>query len=324
MPPGNPLKTQKLKVGASSLMDAALNFDVRKCKNLVDNGADFKEKTKEHGVSVVHFAAANKKHGVELVKYFASLGCKVDAKDSEGEEPIDYAIREEAFAVAKEILTLINPSFNLLQYCAIQSNLVAAKRVHDLYPKLANELISEGLSIIHFAAYFADRRMCKWLIDEVGVGVHSRSTETKRTVLYYVSFNKSVNLKSLFGETPILLAIKAGNVCAVEKLCQLGADLSVTYNGVNLVHQCIYLDNLDVAKLLRSFSDTLVSVKTPNVGKTALHVAAELGNDRFCEWLVEEEGVNVKDKTAKGETAADLVPWCNLHLLKYLKNSTFK
>ncbi|CAB3388846.1 Hypothetical predicted protein [Cloeon dipterum] len=123
----------------------------------------------------------------------------------------------------------------------------------------------------------------------------------------------------LFACTPILLAIKAGNVCAVEKLCQLGANLSVTYNGVNLVHQCIYLDNLDVAKLLCSFSDTLVSVKSPIGGKTALHVAAELGNDRFCEWLVEEEGVDVKEKTAKGETAADLVPWFNLHLLKYLK-----
>ncbi|CAB3387666.1 Hypothetical predicted protein [Cloeon dipterum] len=315
MPPENPIKTQKLKVGASPLMEAALKCGVKKCKNLVDNGADLNEKTKEHAVSVMHFAAANKKHGVELVKYFASLGCKLDAKDSGREEPIDYAIREEAFAVAKEILTLLYPCSNLLQFCVMQRNLVVAKRVHDLYPELANELTSEGSSntfglklllekdkdlfnelylgqtIAQVAASSADLEVFKWLIEEAKV-------------------DKT---------TPILLAIKAGNVCAVEKLCQLGANLSVTYNGVNLVHQCIYLDNLDVAKLLCSFSDTLVSVKSPIGGKTALHVAAELGNDRFCEWLVEEEGVDVKEKTAKGETAADLVPWFNLHLLKYLK-----
>ncbi|XP_065344348.1 putative ankyrin repeat protein RF_0381 [Cloeon dipterum] len=213
-------------LGAQVARKEALNCGVRKCKNLVDNGADLKEKTKEHGVSVVHFAAANKKHGVELVKYFASLGCKVDAKDSEGEQPLDYAIREEALEVTQEIGRLSDPSYNLLLLCVKKNNLDVAKKVFNLFPELFNESTCEGfvISIIHLAAYFADR----------------------------------------------------------------------------------------------------LSVNSPISGKTALHVAAELGNDRFCEWFVEEEGVDVKDKTAKGETAADLVPWFNLPLLKYLKNEALK
>ncbi|XP_065344388.1 putative ankyrin repeat protein RF_0381 [Cloeon dipterum] len=614
MDPENQLKNHKLKVGATPLMKVALYGNLEMVKIQVEKGADadIGELTKKYRASVIHFAAANKKHGIEIIKYFASLGCNLNQEDCQGEVALDYAIREEAFTVAKEIYLLMHspPKNNLLHYCIMRNNLDAAKKVHNRYKKLVNELTSDGGQTIHLAAEYADQQMCEWLIDDLGVDFSSLNVHLKVNVMYYVCFNlefgddlvkffiekglnvddagddlsrpihqaiveknvdvinalidcnadlkyryngrnlaflcmdsnslpvvklfykkqphmfketfhggitiahwasrrvnlevfqwlveeakvntakadekgqtvlhhaaenekfgksligyiiskmgievnvickrgwtplmvaldrkhtniaeelfkhgalskkiltqtceenhlfacvrhnylepvrylhnqdptlihqeqkhgisilhvaanfakssaciwlikgKHVNakglnqfdksnalhfaalnlqyggevivylqdfhrldvsLKNLFGETPVLLAVKAGNVQAVEQLCNFDADLTVEYNGVNLLHMSIVVDSLEVAKVLHKHNFNLINEKFGADGKNALHVASELGNDRFCKWL-DEEGVNVKAKTKKGKSATDLVPWFNLHLLKYLKN----
>ncbi|CAB3368685.1 Hypothetical predicted protein [Cloeon dipterum] len=468
-------------------MEVALYGNLEMVKIQVAKGADANigELTEEYGASVIHFAAANKKHGIEIVKYFASLDWDVNQEDDQGEVPLDYAIAEEAFAVAKEIYLLIDmsPESNLLHYCVMENKLDAAKKVHNRYNELVNGLTSDGAGTIHLAAQYADQQMCEWLIDDLGIDIRSLNVHLKVNVMYYVCFNHEfgddlvkffierglnvddvgdnlsspihqaivernvdvinalidcnadlkfslpivklfyekqphlfeetfrggktiahraakhgdlevfqwlveeakvntakadergqtvlhhaaknekhgktlvcyiiskmgtdvnvickralnleyggevinylhnfhsldVNLKSLSGETPILLAVKGGNVGAVEQLCNFDADLTAEYNGVNLVHMSIIIDSLEVAKVLHKHNLKLINEKFGADGKNALHVAAELGNHRFCTWLV-EEGVNVKAKTKEGKSVTDLVPWFNLRLLKYLKN----
>ncbi|CAB3368689.1 Hypothetical predicted protein [Cloeon dipterum] len=307
-------KTHKLVTGATKLMKAALYYDLKVCKKLMQDGADLKEKTKEYGVSVMHFAAANKKHGIELVKYFASLGCGKIQFDSEGEQPLDYAVREEAFAVAKELCRLIDPSFNLLHYCVTKSNLEAAKRVHDLYPQLVIEPNLEGKNSLHVAAMMADQQMCEWLIDEVGINVHCVSAGTNRTALHFVGYNVAygevlvkffisrglhVDQNDINNLTPIHVALSFQNLLVADVLIDNNANLKVKYCDANLAFYCVNKNNLLSVKLLYKKDERLFHELL--LGKTIAHWAALNADLDVFKWLIEVAKVNT-DADEKGRT----------------------
>ncbi|CAB3368686.1 Hypothetical predicted protein [Cloeon dipterum] len=296
-------KTHKLLTGdTSALMEAALFGDVEVCKKLLNEGADLNEKTKSYHCSVMHFAAVNRKYGKQNVNYFASLGLNVEELDSERESPTDYALREELFEVAKELIKLHYSRNNLLHYCVFKNKLDSAKEVHEHDRELIKELGPQGTNVLHVAASYADQSVCEWLIDEVGVDVYSLSEMAKSTALHYVCFNHAyaedlvpffiykglcVNYANNDGLTPIQCALMTQNLEAVESLVNFNANLRVEYMGQNLMHFCIANNCLLSAKLLHKIDPELIE-EDDAIGRNVFHIALMTADERMCLWLHEE------------------------------------
>ncbi|XP_065344389.1 putative ankyrin repeat protein RF_0381 [Cloeon dipterum] len=296
-------KTHKLLTGdASALMEAALFGDVEACKKLLKESADLNEKTKSYRCSVMHFAAVNRKYGKEVVKYFASRGLNMEELDLERESPIDYALREELFEVAKELIKLQFSRNNLLHYCVYKNKLVSAKEVHEHDRELIKEPGPDGTNVLHVAASYADQSLCEWLIDEAGVDVYSLSETAKSTALHYVCFNHAyaedlvpffiykglhVNYANDDGLTPIQCALVTQNLEAVESLVDFNANLRVEYMGQNLMHFCIANNCLLSAKLLHKIDPELFN-EDDAIGRNVFHKAVMTADERMCVWLHEE------------------------------------
>ncbi|CAB3387344.1 Hypothetical predicted protein [Cloeon dipterum] len=183
----------------------------------------------------------------------------------------------------------------LFDYCVAENSLRAAQLVYALDKE--ETICSRTL---FYAAWKADVAMCEWLLrlpmnppfkDQIPLFLCAASQNKscgKEIIRYFdapvlrANVNVSINLYEP-PLTPLQLAMKNGNLGAAKALFRIGADLSVKFEGVNLLIYCLGLNYLDGAKFV--FSKDNSQLLTGTLPETALHIAKMYENQEMERWL---------------------------------------
>ena len=236
-------RTQIEKSGATPLYDAARMGTYEMVKSLVTYGADPTVATKA-GLTPLHQAAA--RGNLDMVKDLVQAGADVNAIAENGRTPIFYAA-ERGKASTVNFLLEKKAEINLDDkngltplHCAAASGNVAL--VKFLVSKKANfaATANDGTTVLISGAKYPE--IVKFLADKMpnvnGVDKDGNSVlhlcaataddETVRKLLYYSIKEDLPNKK---GETPVLLAARAGNVDMVKRL--LAMNVKVTQKIVD-------------------------------------------------------------------------------------------
>ena len=231
--------TQIKKSGATPLYDAARTGTPEIVKNLLTYGADPNVATNA-GVTPLHQAAA--RGSLDMVKELIKAGADVNAIAKNGRTPIFYAAaRGKASTVNcllenKAEVNLADEDGLTPLHCAASSGnatlvkyLVSNKNAN--FAATAND----GTTVLIAGAKYPD--IVKFLADKMpnvnGVDKDGNSAlhlcaetadeETVRKLLYYSAKEDLPNKK---GETPVLLAARAGNVDMVKRLLNMNVKVT--------------------------------------------------------------------------------------------------
>ena len=236
-------RTQIEKSGATPLYDAARMGTYEMVKSLVTYGADPTVATKA-GLTPLHQAAA--RGNLDMVKDLVQAGADVNAIAENGRTPVFYAA-ERGKASTVNFLLEKKAEINLADkggitplHCAAFSGNVAL--VKFLVSKKANfaATANDGTTVLIAGAKYPE--IVKFLADKMpnvnGVDKDGNSVlhlcaataddETVRKLLYY---SVKEDLPNKAGETPVLLAARAGNVDMVKRL--LAMNVKVTQKIVD-------------------------------------------------------------------------------------------
>ncbi|CAB3386827.1 Hypothetical predicted protein [Cloeon dipterum] len=295
---GNERFNEKTELGATPLMLAAKNNDLKSCLALVEKGQDPKTTT-DLGASLLHFASVNKRHGLEIISHFLGQGLDLsEAKDVDGEEPVIYAIRAGDLNLARNILRLQNGETNLLLFFVARNDLEMVQFMHAIDPESIKQRDEKGNSALHLAAEFADLKMCEWIIKQ-GVDVKTLNAlqmtalhcavlnvNYGREIVRYlvVRLKLTVYAKNSLSETPLHLALSTGNFELAQQLLDFGV------------------------KVKRNKS--LVKQRDSN-GRNALHIAAECADLEMCKSLI-EQGIDAKTLVRVRKSSALHYVGCNI------------
>lgn len=236
-------RTQIEKTGATPLYDAARMGTYDMVKSLVTYGADPTVATKA-GLTPLHQAAA--RGNLDMVKDLVQAGADVNAIAENGRTPVFYAAaRGKASTVnflleKKAEINLADKDGMTPLHCAAASGNVAL--VKFLVSKKANfaATAKDGTTVLISGAKYPE--IVKFLADKMpnvnGVDKDGNSVlhlcaetaddETVRKLLYY---SIKEDLPNKAGETPVLLAARAGNVDMVKRL--LAMNVKVTQKIVD-------------------------------------------------------------------------------------------
>jgi ankyrin repeat protein len=231
-------RTQIAKTGASPLYDAARAGTYDMVKSLVTYGADPNVARKD-GLTPLHQAAA--RGNLDMVKDLVQAGADVNAIAENGRTPIFYAAaRGKASTVnflieKKAEINLSDKDGMTPLHCAAASGNVAL--VKFLVSKKANfaATANDGTTVLISGAKYPE--IVKFLADKMpnvnGVDKDGNSVmhlcaetadeETVRKLLFYSAKEDLPNKK---GETPILLAARAGNVDMVKRLLNMNVKVT--------------------------------------------------------------------------------------------------
>ncbi|XP_065336632.1 putative ankyrin repeat protein RF_0381 [Cloeon dipterum] len=298
-------------------MVAARDKDLKTCKRLVNEGADPKE-VSDCGLTLLHFAAINQDHGVDIYSYFYNL--ILDREDVDGEEPIHYALRKGDYNFAVEMLRLRKAGAdNLLHYFVMHNNLDFAKLVLERDPDLIRFVDNRRKTLLHFAAQYANRSMCEWLVGQKLAP--DAQSDRGSTPMHFAMRNRQhgADLASFFaskvpkwnktnkhGLTPLHWALQYENLEAATRLLDLGCSIRIiTKDMMNLLHFCAAKNKLKSAKLVHRWNGNLIWNSCLD-GMTALHFAARNGDVEFCKWLI-VSGVDIFKLDNQGRSALDYV-----------------
>ncbi|CAB3372924.1 Hypothetical predicted protein [Cloeon dipterum] len=307
------------KCGATRLQFAASITDLETCQRLIGEGSAVDAKSEDLDATALHYAALNKNHGKELVTLFVSLGLQVTEMDSEGEEPIHYAIRIQNFKIAEHLLQLRDGGGNLLQLCVKQNRLQLAKLVHQYNEHLLEDIGDFGESILFLAVRNADKDMCSWLVEE-GADINALSGDSQASVLHYVGCNTShgseiacylvslgldLSAQDRLQFTPLHYSLFNENIKVAVKLFELGASLKEKIGDHNLLNFAVVQSKLLSAKFVHEMDKAQIKERSMN-GKSIREIAAEFANLETCEWLF-GEGVDVLAETEQGKNVLHYV-----------------
>ncbi|CAB3382096.1 Hypothetical predicted protein [Cloeon dipterum] len=305
---------------------AAENADLSMCEWLVEKGAEVTALSNEKKSSPVHHVGLNVNYGNEdLIHFFKTLGFSLEKRDKEGLTPLHYALRAGNLKVASDMIKLgadlrvESNSLNLLQYCVRHNYLESAKFIHKKDEELIKKVCeSGGRTVLHIAAEFADKEMCRWLVSQ-GASVPTLSGDAENNVLhftamnfthgvalfkYFHTFGIALNARNKFCLSPLHVALERENLKVAEAMLNFGANINMYIDHSNLIHFCAKRNKLDAAKFLHERNQELI--KEPCFGgRTTLHTAAQFSTVEFCQWLI-EKGVNLKfSRLAKFKMSED-------------------
>lgn len=231
-------RTQIKKTGASPIYDAARIGTADNVKSLVTFGADVNASTTK-GLTALHQAAA--RGNLDMVKELVQAGADVNAIAKNGRTPIFYAA-ERGKASTVNYLLEKKAEINLddengvtpLHLAAASGNVALVKFMVTRKANFA-ATANDGVTVLIAGAKYPE--IVKFLADKMpnvnGVDKNGNSVmhlcaetadeETIRKLLYYSAKEDLPNKK---GETPILLAARAGNVDMVKRLLNMNVKVT--------------------------------------------------------------------------------------------------
>lgn len=104
-------------------------------------------------------------------------------------------------------------------------------------------------------------------------------------------------------ESPLINAVRTGNVKKVKKLIKAGADVNGKSNGFIPLIDAVVYNKADTVKLLIKAG---ADVNVKSLGRTALMFASIDGHTNAVKLLI-EVGADVNIKNKEGKTAADML-----------------
>ncbi|XP_065336635.1 putative ankyrin repeat protein RF_0381 [Cloeon dipterum] len=282
----------------------------------VMHGGDLKITTPS-GLTILHFAAMNKMHGFDIVNWLDDPD--LSRKDVDGEEPIHYAVRVKNYNFALLVLNMRDPmAHNLLQFFIMQNDLKFAKVVNDEIGDI-HFVTEKGKTILHYAAQYAGREMCEWLVEK-GLNVEAKTYARKYSVLHFTVLNNRtslananaaffiaknpslLNYRDAFDQTPLHRALYHQDIPLATFLLDKGACIWIKWKrNKNLLYFCVQKRKFESAKFVHGMNNQLIK-EVCDDGMTALHIAARNRDERFCEWLV-KNGVDPKALDTKNRSA---------------------
>jgi phage pi2 protein 07 len=128
-----------------------------------------------------------------------------------------------------------------------------------------------------------------------------------RELLQDPRYRQDLNTQNGNGETPLFVAVEAGNEDAMKAFLEC-PDLEVNIpnaNGLMALHVAVELGFTGIA--IRLIRDGRTNVNVPNRdGNTALHLAVQKRNVEIVQALLKHPDTNRELKNENGETAADV------------------
>ena len=236
-------KTQ-MKNGTSPLFDAAKSGTAEQVKLLLTFGADPNAAT-TNGLTALHQAAA--RGNLDMVKELVQAGAEVNAITKDGRTPIFYAA-ERGKASTVSFLLDKKAEINLADEKGITPLILAARSGNAALVKFlvvnkkanfaatakdGTTALIAGAKVPEIVKFLAEKMPNVNGVDPDGNTVlhlcaENADEETIRKLLYYGAKEDLPNKK---GETPILLAARAGNVDMVKRL--LAMNVKVTQKIVD-------------------------------------------------------------------------------------------
>ncbi|XP_065346457.1 putative ankyrin repeat protein RF_0381 [Cloeon dipterum] len=268
-------------------------------------GVDVEALSKDKSTAL-HFAARNRRMWCARNNFSFLLTRKLEkhAKNRSGETAMHVALSMErvdlAYYFLKEGVKFEKCDDNILMYCVKKNKIKSAKFVFERYSRLMKGVDSAGCNLLHIAAEYSNKEMCKWIVSKNKIKPKDLCTKKlKSTVFHHVAKNKAhgVELASYFvdlrvdlnerdqsGETPLHYALRVKNLDVADEMIEDGADLKVKLDELNLLQFCISRNLLYSAIFVHSKDRSQMQVKGKE-GEHALHLAAANADLSICQWL---------------------------------------
>lgn len=104
------IKNDKDKAGRTTLMNAVIDKDYNKAKNLINDGVNINE-IDNQGFTALHFAVQNNDY--KMIEYLIEKGANVNIQDKYGNIPLSRAIKPYIDRKIIEILLKSNSDIHL-------------------------------------------------------------------------------------------------------------------------------------------------------------------------------------------------------------------
>ena len=270
--------------GETPLIVACKKNRINNIRTLIEHGADVNLQIESTGSYALHFAA--KFADKELIEYiFKLMSISINANDNNYQTPLIWA-------------------------CSRKNNVNNVATLLDLGADIAD--CPYGLSVLHFAAKYADSGMIKFLIER-GISVNSVNSDEKTPLMWacevknnadnvatLVECGADVNLTTTSisgGFSALHYAAEYGDKEIIEYLLKQNISINIINSDEKtpLISACSAKNNLsNVITLLEHGADVNL---TSYHGSSALHYAAKCAGRQEIECLlIHNIGINVTNK----------------------------
>ncbi len=313
--------------GSTSLHEASYKGDFRKVYLALKKGAKIEE-TDSKGRTAIFYAiyqssSFKRKNKYRIVYYLIRKGADVNKSDYAGRTPLHEAIRYRNRAISKMLINN-GAGINSRDDKGITPLHEAAKNGMKIITKLlvskggdVNATDKSGWTPLHESAAKGQHKIIKLLINEKAYPdivnedgnspLHLASGEENIISIIYLlrASRKFLNVKNIFGKTPLYYAVRSGSIPLSKLLIDSGARIDENdHSGFTPFFYTARMKNVQMAKfLIKNGADINHKNKT---GVTPLHYSALMGNDKMISLLL-KKGADKYSKTARGLTYIDIL-----------------
>eukprot|EP00958_Prasinococcus_capsulatus_P008290 scaffold797_cov533-Prasinococcus_capsulatus_cf.AAC.1 len=298
------LVNQETTSGSTPLIEACKGAHLEAVQALIQCGADVKHQTRLGSSAFLVAAEHNRVDShLEILEILIEAGVDMDASSGEGLTALCVAQKHDDKDTADILLRLgadpnrvVQAGATPLTFCALQNSPEFLK-VMTKYVAL-EDVDSDGLTPLMRAAG-ANRVECVNVLLEEGAIIDAESrfgdTALSRAVgasaLEVISTlaGAGANLDRVLndGATALVRAILGDNLASMNKLIEVKAAIncSLGTEGLNPLMLCVKHDKMEAVQLLCE-SPGIALDQRNNEGKTALMIAASIGNEDAARILV--------------------------------------
>ncbi|XP_065346428.1 putative ankyrin repeat protein RF_0381 [Cloeon dipterum] len=299
--------------GKTALHLAAQHADLKGCHWLVENGVEIGAFDEKLGATALHYVAFRASDHKIFVCYLVEHADLYVSEKAKGKmTPLHYALQQGKHEMAMELFRLgaetrikMGTVANVLHFCVKNNDLEGAKLVHRKDKKMVHESNKSGTTAFHHAAMHADLEMLQWLakrdVNKYAVdddlyranALHfiaynttnaDNETERRQMVRYLIGLDMDRNKVTGDGQAPIHFALRLRNLVVADELIKQEVDLTVEFQGLNLLQFCIKENYLEGAKLVFKHKPKQIKARDSK-GRNAAHIAAEYADVDMCQWL---------------------------------------
>ncbi|BBB26731.1 ankyrin repeat domain-containing protein [Amphritea japonica] len=271
---------------ATELVGAAVNQDLERVEQLIQQGVDLNVLDEEEGLAALHVAVLN--NDLKLARLLLENGADINLKTMNQYSPIHIGAQAGSFEVI-EYLVQLGIDINTLD--------------------------GDGDSVLQHALYGENVELSNWLLDQGVVVTNKRSEDSFQSPLFmavqlssnesdnkqlYSLIEKTVSLGAGLNEfdgddhqTPLQLAIQTGDLDLVKLLVTLGADVNFKAEGLSApIHIAAQESNKIFHYLIDAGADLNV---LDGDGDSVLQHALFNEQIELATWLL-DQGVSVVSK----------------------------